>query len=305
MLTALVILIIVGLIWTTTGVVMGGVARKGVSVEAMQCMSYLLGTLTCFALLPLYPSLEVGGKFAWFAIGMYFLVGVLNYFVNVTMTAAMKRGPNSLVWAILQAGMIMPFMVGLCFHDVPAGAVRLVGMAAMIAALALLSLDKNDASGATGRSWLFLAFVTFLIVGVQQTVATEPSYYPETRTGIPAIYRCLALCGGNLVATIPYILNLVHKGGVKGIRDEFSGKWLWLFAITLQASILIEKLFLSFRAMDMMAKLGRGCVSYPVMVVSCIAGFTIYSMVFLREKISWRSAGGLLLCAIGIVMLSL
>jgi len=305
MLTALIILIIVGLIWTTTGIVMGGVARKGVSVESMQCMSYLLGTLTCLALLPLYPALGVSGKFAWFAMGMYFLVGVLNYFVNVTMTAAMKRGPNSLVWAILQAGMIMPFIVGLCFHDVSAGAVRLVGMVAMIAALALISLDKNDGGGATGKSWLFLAFVTFLIVGVQQTVATEPSYYPETRSGIPTIYRCLALCGGNLVATIPYIFGLVCKGGVMGIRNEFSGKWLWIFAITLQASILIEKLFLSFKAMDMMAKLGRGGVSYPVMVVSCIAGFTLYSMIILREKVTWRSAIGLLLCALGIVMLSL
>ena len=305
MLTALIILVIVGLIWTTTGVVMGGVARKGVSVESMQCMSYFLGTLACLALLPLYPALEVSGKFAWFAMGMYFLVGVLNYFVNVTMTAAMKRGPNSLVWAILQAGMIMPFMVGICFHDVQAGGVRLTGMVAMLAALALMSFDKNDASGATGKSWLFMAFVTFLIVGVQQTVATEPSYYPETRTGIPAIYRCLALCGGNLVAAIPYIYNLSRRGGVKGIRDEFSGKWLWVFAITLQASILIDKLFLSFRAMDMMAKFGRGGISYPVMVVSCIAGFTLYSMIILREKVTWRSACGLFLCVLGIVMLSL
>lgn len=305
MLTAVTILIFVGLIWTTTGVVMGGVARHDVHVESMQCMSYLLGSLICLVLLPLYPSLEVSGQFAWFAIGMYFLVGVLNYFVNVTMTAAMKRGPNSLVWAILQAGMIMPFIVGICFHDVQANAMRLVGMAAMIAALALISLDKNDSSDTTGKSWLLIAFVTFLIVGVQQTVATEPSYYPETRSGIPTIYRCLALCGGNLVATIPYIFNIARKGGVEGIRDEFSGKWLWLFAITLQASILIDKLFLSFKAMDIMARLGRGGVSYPVMVVSCIAGFTLYSMIILREKVTWRSAFGLLLCALGIVMLSL
>ena len=305
MLTALIILIIVGLIWTTTGVVMGGTARHDVHVESMQFMSYLLGSVVCFTLLPLYPALGVSGKFAWFAVGMYFLVGVLNYFVNVTMTAAMRRGPNSLVWAILQAGMIMPFTVGICFHDVQSGTVRLMGMAAMIAALALLSMNKNDSGNTTGKSWLFMAFVTFLLVGVQQTVATEPSYYPETRTGIPSIYRCLALCGGNLVATMPYMFNIARKGGVKGICDEFSGKWLWIFAIALQASILIEKLFLSFKAMDMMANLGRGGVSYPVMVVSCIAGFTLYSIIFLREKITWRSAFGVILCALGIVMLSL
>ncbi len=305
MLSALVILIFVGLIWTTTGIVMGGVARRGVSVEAMQCLSYLLGTLTCLALLPLYPALEVSGKFAWFAMGMYFVVGALNYFLNTTMTAAMNRGPNSLVWAILQAGMVMPFLVGICFHDVHAGALRLLGMAAMIAALVLLSMDKEDGGGSKGKSWLFLAFVAFVIAGVQQTVATEPSYYPETRSGIPAIYRCLALCGGNAAIAIPYLVGLACRGGFKGLCSIFSAKWLWIYAIVLQASILIEKLFLSFKAMDMLAKLGSGAISYPVMVVSCIAGFTLYSIVFLHEKITWRSAGGLFLCALGIVMLSL
>ncbi len=310
MLTALIILIFVGMIWTTTGVVMGGAARHDVHVESMQFISYLLGVAVCLALLPLYPAPEVGGKLAWFAFGMYFVVGVLNNFLNIAMAAAMKRGPNSLVWAILQTGMIVPFIIGICFHGEQAGFIRLTGMAAMLAALALISLDKDKGShsegdGSKGKSWLFIAFVAFLIVGVQQTVNTEPSYYPEIRTGIPIIYRCLALFGGNWVAAFPYMLKTTFNGGVKALRDEFSGKWIWIFAIALQASLLIEKLFLSFRAMDMMAKLGRGGVSYPVMVVSCIAGFTLYSMTILHEKVTWRSAIGLMLCALGIVMISL
>ena len=183
-------------------------------------------------------------------------------------------------------------------------------MAAMIAALALISLDKDNGchskgDGSKDKSWLFIAFAAFLIVGVQQTVNTEPSYYPEIRTGIPIIYRCLALFGGNWVAACPYMLKTTFHGGVKALRDEFSGKWIWIFAIALQASLLMEKLFLSFKAMDMMARLGRGGVSYPVMVVSCIACFTLYSIIVLHEKVTWRSAIGLMLCTIGIVMISL
>ena len=310
MLTALIMLIFVGMIWTTTGVVMGGTARHDVHVESMQFVSYLLGVAVCLALLPLYPAPEVGGKLAWYAFGMYFVVGVLNYFLNIAMAAAMKRGPNSLVWAILQAGMIVPFIIGICFHGEQAGFIRLSGMAAMLAALALISLDKDngchsEGDGSKGKSWLFIAFAAFLIVGVQQAVNTEPSYYPEIRTGIPIIYRCLALFGGNWVAAFPYMLTLAGRGGVKAVRGEFSGKWIWIFAIALQASLLIDKLFLSFRAMDLMARLGRGGVSYPVMVVSCIAGFTLYSMTILHEKVTWHSAIGLMLCALGIVMISL
>ena len=104
MLTAISILVIVGVFWTLTGVVMSGVAHKGIAVEPMQCVSYLMGTVVCLALLPLYPSIEAKGGFAAFALGMYFLAGVLNYFLNITMAAAMKRGPNSLVWAIPPGG---------------------------------------------------------------------------------------------------------------------------------------------------------------------------------------------------------
>ena len=192
MLTALIMLIFVGVIWTTTGIVMGGTARHDVHVESMQFISYLLGVVVCLALLPLYPAPAVSGKLAWYAFGMYFLVGVLNYFLNIAMAAAMKRGPNSLVWAILQSGMIVPFIIGICFHGEQAGFIRLSGMAAMLTALALISLDKDKGShaeggSAKGKSWLFIAFVAFLIVGAQQTVNTEPSYHPAIRTGIPTI----------------------------------------------------------------------------------------------------------------------
>ena len=279
---------------------MSGVARRGIAVEPMQCVSYLIGTVVCLALLPLYPPIEAKGGFAAFALGMYFLVGVLNFFVNITMAAAMKRGPNSLVWAILQAGMIIPFIIGICFHDVHAGPLRLLGMASMLVAMWLISMDRNSPGTASGRSWLLLSFVAFLIVGIQQAVNTEPSYYPETRTGIPIIYRCLALCLGNFIATLPSTLKQSLKDGMA----VFGGKWLWSFALILQASILLEKLFLSFRAMDMMAKLGNGAISYPVMVVSCIAVFTLYSIIFLHEKVTWRSMSGLVLCTLGIVLLS-
>ena len=301
--TALILLVLVGIIWTTTGVVMGGVARRGISVELMQALSYLLGTLVCLALLPLYPPVEAKGSFAWFALGMYFLVGLLNCFLNATMAAAMKRGPNSLVWAILQSGMVIPFVFGICFHHVPAGPLRLLGMCAILMALALISLDKPAQGNATASSWLLLSFVAFLIAGVQQAISTEPSYYAETRSGIPIIHRCLALCVGNLVAALPSVLSL--KGKNQPLRTDLNCKWLWLYAIILQASILFEKLFLSFRAMDMMAKLGNGAISYPVMVISCIAGFTLYSILFLHEKVTWRSAAGLFLCTLGIVLLSL
>ena len=79
---------------------MGGTARHDVHVESMQFVSYLLGGAVCLALLPLYPAPEVGGKLAWYAFGMYFVVGVLNYLLNIAMAAGMKRGPNSTLYSM-------------------------------------------------------------------------------------------------------------------------------------------------------------------------------------------------------------
>ena len=294
MLTALFLLILVGVIWTVTGVVMGGVARKGLSPELTQAVSFLLGLLACLALLPLYPAPEGSGKAAAFALGLYFFAGVLNCFLNSLMAAAMKRGPNSLVWAILQAGMIVPFLVGVLCHDVHAGVLRMLGMAAVLAALALMSAGKDDAAkGKTG--WLALSFLALLVVGIQQTVVTEPSYYPEIRSGIPMIHRCIALCAGNFAATLPFLVQYARENGIRGLGKAAGNRQLWRFAVLLQSSILFEILFLSFRAMDEMAKLVRGAISYPVMVISCIAAFTIYSIVFRHEKTTLRAAAGLAL----------
>ena len=301
MLMALTLLVLVGIVWTTTGVVMSCIARKGIAAEPMQCASFLIGSMACLALLPLYPSPDVKDSFAIFALGMYFLAGVLNFFLNTTMAAAMKRGPNSLVWAILQAGMLFPFIFGICFHDVQPKPLRLLGMVVMLIALALISISKDDTSKASDNTWLLLSFLAFRIVGVQQIVATEPSYYVETRSGIPTIHRCLALCLGNFVATLPSTLRLSFKEGISVFKD----KRLWLYALLLIASILFEKLFLFFKGIDMMAKLERGAISYPVMVISCIAVFSLYSIIILREKVTWKSATGLVLCTLGIVLVSI
>ena len=93
MLIGVLILISVGLIWTLTGVVMGGAKKHGIDSSLMQLMSSVL-TLVVSALLILlkvFPPLDVGGKTVLYAFIMYFLVGASGYLLNETMARAIGR----------------------------------------------------------------------------------------------------------------------------------------------------------------------------------------------------------------------
>ena len=146
MLEAILILVLVGIIWTISGVAIGGAQRAGMSVELLLFTSYFFGCSACLLLLGFYPPIGVEGPEAWYALGMYFSVGVLNVFSSIAMGKAMERGPNSLVWAILQSGMLVPFTVGIVFHGVKASPARLLGMGLMLLALVLISAKGKEKS---------------------------------------------------------------------------------------------------------------------------------------------------------------
>ena len=309
MLVGVFILISVGLIWTLTGVVMGGAKKHGIDSSLMQLMSSLLTIVVCCALVVcgVYPSLDVSQQTGLYAFAMYFCVGASGYILNETMARAMERGPNGLVWGILQSGTVIPFIVGVLFHHVPAPPLRIGGMVMILMALLFMSSDRHDDSRkAEGKSWLYLSFVAFMICGLQQTINNEPSYSEEIRQGVHAVYRCLFLAVGSLLSAI---YGQMRRGGLKTLRENvkrnFRLPFFWLFSFGEKAIGIFGTLYLTFNGMDRMAKLGYGAISYPVMVVSCIAGFSLYSILVLREKCTWKSATGLLCCVLGIIGLSL
>ena len=306
MLIAVFILILVGFSWTYNGIVMGGVSRHNVSIPLMQLVAYLFGLIVGLGLLfsGLYPPLSASREATIQACILYSLVGMLSFPLIVAMAKGMERGPNSLVWAILQSGMVIPFIYGICFHGVKAGAIRLVGMALLLIAVPLMSVNrKKEEKKTNGKSWVFFAIVAFLLCGIQQTLLNEPSYSDEIRKGIPIIQRCLLIYIGNLVVASVMLFCPSHAAVRKNLRTYLKNRYLWIYAIVSQAFAMVSGLLLSFNAMDRMAKLGMGAISYPIMVISCILGFTLYSIIWLRERLTWEAITGMCLCTMGIVFL--
>jgi multidrug transporter EmrE-like cation transporter len=78
-------------------------------------------------------------------------------------------------------------------------------------------------------------------------------------------------------------------------------RWLWLYVAGLQVFSLFAAYVLLYWGMNALANAGIGAVAYPLLVGSCIIGFSIYSLVILREKGSYQQYFALTACICGII----
>src|SRR5574344_1087402 len=162
MLFGIIALIAVGLSWTIAGVVMGLAPKKGVRPELVLLCSGLVSLFVSLALLPIvsgWPALSERALLLAFC--CYVLAGAVNFALLQLMSFAMQRGPNGIIWTIIQSAMIFPFLTGVLFFDVKLTLCRGAGLALILTALTLFGLAKNNSSG--GRTWLGAAFLAFLL----------------------------------------------------------------------------------------------------------------------------------------------
>ena len=63
--------------------------------------------------------------------------------------------------------------------------------------------------------------------------------------------------------------------------------------------------FLFYRGLDLLAKAGCGGLGYPVGIGVCVIGFSLYSLLILKEKVARLSLAGLIAVCLGIIVISL
>ena len=60
-----------------------------------------------------------------------------------------------------------------------------------------------------------------------------------------------------------------------------------------------------YKSLDLGGKIGLSGVVFPCVVGTCIAGFSIYSALRLKEKYSVLALAGVALCILGVVLIGL
>ncbi len=294
-------LVATGLMWVAIGAVIGGAGRNGVPVGAMQTASALLILVVGTVLICVLPGREVSASVRFWTMLSVFGSGFLNYFVLDLMGRAMRNGPNGIVWALIQSALVFPFLVGVIVFGTRLTPARGIGLAAIVASLLAFGLARESGSGSAGSgSWKLAAFGSFLLAGFNQNLSNLPSYFPEA-AAVGSVWRTMAGQAGVVSAFLLFGLRAERKR----TPHLFHSARLWRSAMVLAGVSLVSSFCLLYNGLDRVARAGAGAIGYPVVVGSCIVGFSIYSCVVLRERLRPLSLAGVVSGTAGIVLITL
>lgn len=291
--TGILLLIAAGLSWVAIGAVVSRSAARGLNLNRIQAEAALACLLVSLAALPFLdgaaarlPSIPVGMLLA--------LAGAANFVTFLLMNRAMRQGHNGVVWSVVQSALIWPFLMGMLFFGVSCTLPRVLGLALILTGIGLAGLVRGGAGGGAGmRKWLGAALGAFTAAGISQCLANLPSYLGGAEFG--SVGKAAALQLGTLAAF----------GAEAGCKAEARrGPVNWKPAAVLAGANIAAQYFFFYRGLDLVAQAGAGSIGYPVVLGSCIAGFSLYSAAVLRERVTAASAGSVVFCLAGIVILA-
>ncbi|MCQ2378715.1 MAG: hypothetical protein MJ016_05835 [Victivallaceae bacterium] len=296
-------MVLVGSSWCLVGLVMGDAPKRGIDPALVQlCGGFFsigFGTAILFVTQAFSTAPADVTRSTLF---VYFLGGAVNFAMLQTMSKAMQKGPNGIIWGIIQSSLIFPFLVGVTFFGVPLSAPRATVIILLLTALALFSSAKNNAvtgKETGGLNWKALALIAMTLAATQQNLSTAPSYFPETHK-ISSILRSIATAGGTFCTAVVFTLVRRTPELREKLRFGIRSKTLWKYVAALQLFNLLFSYCCLYPGMDTMADHGLGGMCYPLMIGSCIISFTLASAIFLKEKITLLQIGALCVCLLGL-----
>ena len=289
------LVIITGVCWIGVGISVSKCSERGWNYDIIQGLSCLGATLLCALIFAGSAARSGGPVFGW-GFWLSFLAGITNFYTYVFTSKAMRLGPNGLVWGIMQAGMIGSFLMGMIFFGEKAAPLRIIGLVLILGGIMLMGMSKDSNPREKGKNWLLPALAAFLLVMLTHSCNALPSYLSASETD--SIVRTMGLYFGGFIGfaltTLPGMIR----------RRDFGGKAEWINAVILMALNTSASLFFFYRGLDLLAKNGGGGLGYPIATGVCVVGFSLYSLLFLKEKIARLSLAGLIAVCFGIITIS-
>jgi drug/metabolite transporter (DMT)-like permease len=295
MLVGLIFLVLTAITWVVLGAVISNAAQRGLNLGFIQGAGAIVFALM---VLPLYFFTDMTVPYQ--VLIASFLAGIGNYTTFLLMNKAMQKGPNGLVWAMIQSAFIVPFLMGVIFFNVPCPMTRIIGLVMLVAAMVLMGVfGKNDDSKDEKRSYIWIVFTIlgFIVAGATQSCANIPSYLIKEESGglLTALFRA-GVCSGGIFATF-FVHGLVNK-------KIFEWKGCIGSTVVMTLATVLALIFV-FVGLDRLAAHNAGAIAYPMIVGISIAIFMVYTAIRLKEKLSLPALLGVLLCLAGIVVIAI
>jgi multidrug transporter EmrE-like cation transporter len=285
-----------GLLWATVGIVLSRAARRGIAFAPFMAANFSMAASVAFLVYPRHQVWLSGDVACVGPLVAAIIGGGLISALGVICTQrGMQLGHHGATWTISQSGLAIPFLAGLLIWSDHARVGNIVGAAAILSGLVLLGYTRDDGEAGAPRHgirWLLFALFAFLAIGTAQTCMGIPSRWAgwtdEARLRVP-----LFLIGSLLGHTI-----------VTGLQGHRVRKGYSREAVLLAVIGLVSQ-FLMFRTLDVFAEFHRVGLAHPIAVGTCIVGFGLYSILVLRERINLPRLAGLILAALGVVLVAL
>ena len=294
-------MIIVGCSWCLIGFIMGDAPKRGIEPSVIQFFGFLITCIFSISAIFITGGIpHCSWKITAMTCTLLWVGGIMSFVLLQIMSYAMQRGPNGIIWSVIQSALVFPFIGGIIFFDVQLSWARGAGIICLLAALFLFAMTKDN--GNSGKGWKLPALICLVIAAIQQNLSTMPSYFQEARE-VNSIIRTLATAFGGLSAAIIYNLAKMSKSRWENVCSNIKNPLLWRYVFALQFFNLVFSYTLLYPGMNAMADAGLGGMSYPMMVGSCIVSFSITAVWLLKEKFTLLQLGALVICISGLVLI--
>ena len=141
--TGFLLVFIAGFFWIGIGVAVSKCSARGWNYNIVQGLTYLGSAMICAVILA-GKSVSTGSSgISGFGFLMCSLGGFANFYNYVITAKAMQRGPNGLVWGIMQSGLVGTFLLGVIFFGEKPAPLRLAGLFMIICGVLVMGLAKN------------------------------------------------------------------------------------------------------------------------------------------------------------------
>lgn len=228
-------------------------------------------------------------------LGWISLAGIFNCVAQFLTVIIMRRGHQAISWSILQSSMAIPFLVSILFWRESAGILAWIGVGVIVVSMRVMGANRlaggNSSTLTPQGGGISLALLGMLFAGTAQSVMAILSHLEHVdaaRLRVPLYFTVSAVMHGVFVL----------------LAGLTSNRRAWLFGV-LWAILAMIYYLLIFAALDVMTSAKLSAVVFPVSVATCIAGFSLYSAIIIKEPFKWPTRIGLFLSLVGILLLTL
>jgi drug/metabolite transporter (DMT)-like permease len=290
------IVLIVGILWATVGIIYSRVARRGEDFVSFISFNSLLTTVSAWIIIPRHDLLIAQPITSHLPLlSVMLLAGLFSSFGMTAMHHSMRRGHHGATWTIGQSALIFPFALGIGIWGDSVKIINVCGFLTILTGIVLLGMvatENRESAKPSAGGWLSVALLSLLLLGIGQTLTTIPSRWLDWQD--TARMRVPLLLTGSMIGYFTLMI---------GLRRQFRIR-AWREGIILCAIGLLSQLLL-FWALDVFAASSRSALVYPVAIGTCTTAFAIYSMVYLKEEATVFHVLGIGLGCIGVVFVSL